>query len=119
VLFGHVLLDRAQYDTLATVTELLQRVPPAWGGRDGSLNGLWEAITGALRARASPQPGRDDPPATLIAKSPRSPFGAARLETLRLTAGTGKMPIGILKAAPVGRWLNLPVWCWRNRRGLN
>jgi hypothetical protein len=48
VLFGHDHLDWAQYDTLATVTELLQRVARAWGGRDGSLNGLWEAITGAL-----------------------------------------------------------------------
>ena len=48
VLYGHDLLDRAQYDTLGTVTELLQRVGRAWGQRDGNLNGLWEAITGAL-----------------------------------------------------------------------
>jgi hypothetical protein len=48
VLYGHDLLDRAQYDTLGTVTELLQRVGHAWGHRDGNLNGLWEAINGAL-----------------------------------------------------------------------
>jgi hypothetical protein len=48
VLFGHDQLDRAQYDTLGTVTELLQHAARAWGGRDGSLNGLWEAITGAM-----------------------------------------------------------------------
>jgi hypothetical protein len=50
VLYGHDLLDRAQYDTLGTVTELLQRVARAWGGRDGSLTGLWSAITSALTA---------------------------------------------------------------------
>jgi hypothetical protein len=48
VLLGHDLLDQAQYDTLGTVTELLQRVARAWGGRDGSLNGLWTAIIGAM-----------------------------------------------------------------------
>jgi hypothetical protein len=48
VLFGRGLLDRAQYDTLGTVTELLQRVARAWGGRDGNLDGLWGAITAAL-----------------------------------------------------------------------
>jgi hypothetical protein len=51
VLFGHDLIDRAQYDTLGTVTKLLQRVARAWGGRDGSLNGLWSAI---LAAASSP-----------------------------------------------------------------
>jgi hypothetical protein len=47
-LFGHNHLDRAQYDTLGRVTELLQRTARAWGGRDGNVTGLWEAITGAL-----------------------------------------------------------------------
>jgi hypothetical protein len=48
VLFGHDHLDRAQYDTLGRITELLQRATRAWGGRDGNVTGLWEAITGAL-----------------------------------------------------------------------
>ena len=33
VLFGHDHLDRAQYDTLGRITELLQRVARAWGGQ--------------------------------------------------------------------------------------
>jgi hypothetical protein len=41
VLFGHDLLDRTQYDTLGVVTGVLQRIARAWGGRDGSVNGLW------------------------------------------------------------------------------
>jgi hypothetical protein len=57
VLFGHDHLDRMQYDTLGTVTEMLRRIARAWGGRDGSLNGLWEAITGALTStRFAPAP---------------------------------------------------------------
>jgi hypothetical protein len=51
VLFGHDLLDRTQYDTLGMVTELLQRLARAWGGRDRSVNGLWSAI---LAAASSP-----------------------------------------------------------------
>jgi hypothetical protein len=47
VLFGHDLLDRTQYDTLGVVTGLLQRIARAWGGRDGSVNGLWSAISAA------------------------------------------------------------------------
>jgi hypothetical protein len=47
VLFGHDLLDRTQYDTLGAVTEMLQRIARAWGGRDGSVNGLWSAILAA------------------------------------------------------------------------
>jgi hypothetical protein len=50
VLFGYDHLDRAQYDTLGVVTELLQRVARAWGGRDGNVVGLWMSITGALVA---------------------------------------------------------------------
>jgi hypothetical protein len=48
VLYGHDHLDRAQYDTLGKITELLQRIARAWGGRDGNVTRLWEAITGAL-----------------------------------------------------------------------
>src|SRR6267143_3146325 len=48
VLFGHDLLDRQQFDTLGTITELLQRVARAWGGRDGNVTGLWQAITAAM-----------------------------------------------------------------------
>jgi hypothetical protein len=60
VLFGHDLLDRAQYDTLGRITELLQRVARAWGGRDGNVKGLWEAITGALTSTGfAPNPVDD------------------------------------------------------------
>jgi hypothetical protein len=60
VLLGHDLLDRQQYDTLGVVTEMLQRVTRAWGGRDGNLNGLWEAITGALTGTSfAPNPVGD------------------------------------------------------------
>jgi hypothetical protein len=48
VLFGHDHLSRTQYDKLGAMTALLQRVARAWGGRDGSLNGLWTAILGAM-----------------------------------------------------------------------
>ena len=59
VLYGHDHLDRAQYDTLGRITELLQRVARAWGGRDGNVTGLWEAITGALTSTGfAPNPGR-------------------------------------------------------------
>jgi hypothetical protein len=51
VLFGHDLIDRTQYDTLGVVTEMLQRLARAWGGRDNSLHGLWSAI---LAAASSP-----------------------------------------------------------------
>jgi hypothetical protein len=58
VLYGHDHLDRAQYDTLGRITELLQRVARAWGGRDGNVTGLWEAITGALTSTGfAPNPG--------------------------------------------------------------
>jgi hypothetical protein len=60
VLYGHDHLDRAQYDTLGRITELLQRVARAWGGRDGNVTGLWEAITGALTsAGVAPNPVGD------------------------------------------------------------
>jgi hypothetical protein len=60
VLFGHGHLDRAQYDTLGRITELLQRVTRAWGGRDGNVTGLWEAITGALTSTGfAPNPVGD------------------------------------------------------------
>jgi hypothetical protein len=48
VLYGHGLLDRAQFDTLSMVTEVLIRVTRAWGGRDGNVTGLWTSITGAM-----------------------------------------------------------------------
>jgi len=48
VLFAHEHLDRQQFDTLGVVTVLLQQAARGWGGRDGSVSGLWEAITGAL-----------------------------------------------------------------------
>jgi hypothetical protein len=60
VLYGHDHLDRAQYDTLGRVTELLQRITRAWGGRDGNVSGLWEAITGALTSTGfAPNPVGD------------------------------------------------------------
>jgi hypothetical protein len=60
VLFGNGHLDRAQYDTLGVVTEMLQRVTRAWGGRDGNVTGLWEAITGALTSTGfAPNPVGD------------------------------------------------------------
>jgi hypothetical protein len=46
VLFAHDHLDRAQFDTLGTITEMLQRMARAWGGI-GGVTGLWFAITGA------------------------------------------------------------------------
>jgi hypothetical protein len=46
VLFGHEHLDRAQYDTLGMVTELLQRVARGWGAL-GGVTGLWYAILSA------------------------------------------------------------------------
>jgi hypothetical protein len=60
VLFGHDLLDRQQFDALGVVTALLQQAARGWGGRDGSVSGLWEAITGALvRAEFAPTPVGD------------------------------------------------------------
>jgi hypothetical protein len=48
ILFGHDLIDRVRYDTLGTITEILQRVARAWGGRDGNVTGLWISITSAM-----------------------------------------------------------------------
>jgi hypothetical protein len=60
VLFGHEHLDRRQFDTLGAVTALLQQAARGWGGRDGSVTGLWEAITGALvRTGFAPTPAGD------------------------------------------------------------
>jgi hypothetical protein len=50
ILFGRGLLDAVQYAELGEVTALLQRVAKAWGGKDGSVQGLW----GALLAAATP-----------------------------------------------------------------
>jgi hypothetical protein len=40
----------------------------------------------------------DDPPATLMAKAPQSLFGGGAAGDASPHGGTGKMPIGILKA---------------------
>jgi hypothetical protein len=39
VLYGHDRLDRQRFDTLGMITELLQPVARAWGGKDGSVTG--------------------------------------------------------------------------------
>jgi hypothetical protein len=46
VLFGHDLIDRQQFDTLAEITLWLETMARAWGGL-GGVTGLWYAITGA------------------------------------------------------------------------
>jgi hypothetical protein len=46
VLFGHNLIDRTQYDTLAEITHGLETLARAWGGL-GGVTGLWYSITGA------------------------------------------------------------------------
>jgi hypothetical protein len=46
VLFAHGHVDRSQFDTLGTITEMLQRMARGWGGL-GGVTGLWFAITGA------------------------------------------------------------------------
>jgi hypothetical protein len=46
VLFGHELIDRAQFDTLAEITLWLETMARAWGGL-GGVTRLWYAITGA------------------------------------------------------------------------
>jgi hypothetical protein len=51
VLFAYDHLDRQQFDTLGTITLLLQRAARAWGGRDGSLNGLWSALLAAASSQ--------------------------------------------------------------------
>jgi hypothetical protein len=57
---AHEHLDRQQFDTLGVVTVLLQQAARGWGGRDGSVSGLWEAITGALiRTAFAPAPVGD------------------------------------------------------------
>jgi hypothetical protein len=50
VLLANELLNRQQFDTLGTITQMLQRVARAWGGRDGNVTGLWMAITAAMVA---------------------------------------------------------------------
>jgi hypothetical protein len=45
VLFAHEHLDRQQFDTLGVVTDWLRRIARAWGGRGGSCEVLWQAIT--------------------------------------------------------------------------
>jgi hypothetical protein len=47
VLFGHELIDRQQFDTLAEITLRLETMARAWGGL-GGVTGLWYAITGAV-----------------------------------------------------------------------
>jgi hypothetical protein len=48
VLFGRGHLDAHQYDALGLISTWLRRAARAWGGKDGSCEGLWHAITGAL-----------------------------------------------------------------------
>jgi hypothetical protein len=48
VLYGRDLIDAVQYAMLSGITQWLQRTARAWGGRDGSLNGLWSAILRAM-----------------------------------------------------------------------
>jgi hypothetical protein len=50
VLLAYEHLNRQKFDTLGTITQMLQRVARAWGGRDGNVTGLWMAITSALIA---------------------------------------------------------------------
>ena len=47
VLFAHGHLDRAEYDAIGLITGWLRLSTRAWGGRDGSCGGLWDAILGA------------------------------------------------------------------------
>jgi hypothetical protein len=53
ILFGHELLDRYQYDKLASVTALLRRIARCFG-RDASPAGVWAAI---IAAASRPPPG--------------------------------------------------------------
>jgi hypothetical protein len=60
VLYGHDRLDRQQFDTLGMITEMLQRVARAWGGKDGSVTGMWMAMLGAMTATGfAPVPAVD------------------------------------------------------------
>jgi hypothetical protein len=56
VLYGHAHIDRTQFDTLGMVTEWLRHTARAWGGKDGSVQGLWLALLGA--AISTPLGGR-------------------------------------------------------------
>jgi len=47
VLYGRELIDAQQYSSLSLITEWLQRVAKAWGGKDASVNGLWSALLAA------------------------------------------------------------------------
>jgi hypothetical protein len=47
VLLGREYIDHEQFDTLGRITELLRRVARAWGGKDGSVQGLWTALLAA------------------------------------------------------------------------
>ena len=53
VLFGHDLINRAQFDRLGEVTRWLRTMARAWGGHDGSVGGLWSAILAVFSARRS------------------------------------------------------------------
>jgi hypothetical protein len=50
VLLGRALIDAEQYGMLPLITEWLQRVARAWGGKDGSVSGLWSALLDPRRA---------------------------------------------------------------------
>src|SRR5215831_15260777 len=53
VLLGQELIDHQQYSTLSLITEWLQRQARAWGGKDGSVHGLWNTILAALTPTTS------------------------------------------------------------------
>jgi hypothetical protein len=53
VLFAHDLIDREQFDRLGEVTRWLQATARAWGGRDGSVSGLWSSIIAAATRMGS------------------------------------------------------------------
>jgi hypothetical protein len=48
VLYGRGQLSAEQYDALGLISTWLRRAARVWGGKDGSCEGLWHAITGAL-----------------------------------------------------------------------
>ena len=54
ILLGHQLIDAQQYQALTLVTLWLQRTARAWGGKDGSCTGLWQALLSATTATRNP-----------------------------------------------------------------
>jgi len=64
VLLGRELIDQQQYSALGLVTSWLQQTARAWGGKDGSVQSLWNTILAALTPTSSPPgytaPGADN-----------------------------------------------------------